>query len=159
MHKDKSPAVYHTEIEEFVQRCDNYLVLNVTKTEEMVFDPKAIGDTRPVVINNLPITQVSSYKYLGVHIDNALSWKDYVNTLCSRLQQRMHFLRRLGVYGVEQKIMLLFYHAILESILRYGITAWYGNLTVQSKSQIARQVQTAMKIMGVKNHLSPPDSL
>ncbi len=50
--------------------------------------------------------------------------------------------------------MLLFYHAVLESILRYGITAWYGNLTVQSKSQIARLVQTAKKIMGVKNH--PP---
>lgn len=42
MHKDRSPAAYHLEIEEFVHWCDdNYLVLNVTKTEEMVFDPKA----------------------------------------------------------------------------------------------------------------------
>ena len=50
--------------------------------------------------------------------------------------------------------MSLFYHAVLESIMRYGITAWYGNLTVQSKSQIARLVQTAMKMMGVKKHPS-----
>lgn len=104
------------------------------------------------MINNLPITQVNSYKYLGVHINNALGWRDHVNTLCSRLQQRMHFLQRLRVYGVELKYMS-FYHAILESILRYGITAWYGHLIVQSKSQLSRQIQTAMKIMGVKNHL------
>jgi len=51
--------------------------------------------------------------------------------------------------------MLLFYQAILESIFEYGITSWYGNLTVQSKSQIARQIKIAMKIMGVKNYLPP----
>jgi len=51
--------------------------------------------------------------------------------------------------------MLLFYHAILERILKYSITSWYGNLTVQSKSQIAHQVKIAMKIMGVKNYLPP----
>lgn len=118
----------------------------------MVFDPKAIADPMPVVINNIPISQVCSYKYLGVHIDNVLSWRAHVESLCSRLQQRMHFLHRLGLYGVKQKCMLLFYHAILESILRYGITTWYGNFTVQSKSQIAHQVQTTMKIMEVKKH-------
>ena len=58
------------------------------------------------------------------------------------------------IYCVEQKFMLLFYHAVLESIIMYGITAWYGNLTVQSKSQIARLLQTALKIMGVKKHPS-----
>ena len=50
--------------------------------------------------------------------------------------------------------MLLFYRAALESIIRYGIAAWYGNLTVQSRSQIAGLVRTAMKIMGVRNHPS-----
>ena len=50
--------------------------------------------------------------------------------------------------------MLLFYRAALESIIRYGIAAWYGNLTVQSRSQITSLVRTAMKIMGVRNHPS-----
>ena len=155
MHKGRSSSAYHSEIERFVQWCDfNHLVLNVKKTEKMVWDPKAVGDLRPVVIHNEPITQVSSYKYLGVHLDNTLSWKAHVQGLCSRLQQRLYFLRRLRAFGVDQKFMLLFYHAVLESIMRYGITAWYGNLTVQSKSQIARLVQTAMKIMGVKKHPS-----
>ncbi len=50
--------------------------------------------------------------------------------------------------------MLLFYHALLESTIRYGITAWYGNLSVQLKTQINGLVQHAMKIMGVKDHVS-----
>ncbi|XP_034005935.1 probable serine/threonine-protein kinase clkA [Trematomus bernacchii] len=58
MHKGSSSSAYHSEIERFVQWCDfNHLVLNVKKTEEMVWDPKAVGDLRPVVIHNEPITQ------------------------------------------------------------------------------------------------------
>lgn len=53
---------------------------------------------------------------------------------------------------MEQRIILVFYRAALESIIRYGIVAWYGNLTVQSRSQIAGLVWTAMKIMGIRNH-------
>ena len=77
-----------------------------------------------------------------------------MESLCSRLQQRLYFLSRLRAFGVEQKVMLLFYHAVLESIIRYGITAWYGNLSVQLKTQLNRLVQQAMKIMNVKNHAS-----
>ena len=109
-------------------------------------------DLKPVAIHNEPITQVSSYKYLGVYIDDTLSLRAHVESLCSRLQQRLYFLRRLRVFGVEQKFMLLFYQAVLESIIRYGITAWYGNLSVQLKTQLNRLVQQAMKIMNVKNH-------
>ncbi len=77
-----------------------------------------------------------------------------MESLCSRLQQKMYFLRRVRVFGVEQKFVLLFYHAVLENVIRYGITAWYRNLSVQLKAQISHLLKNAMKIMGVKEHLS-----
>ena len=52
-----------------------------------------------VVIHDSPIEQVSSYKYLGVHLDDTFSWYVHVKSLCSRLQQRLYFLRRLRAYG------------------------------------------------------------
>lgn len=64
---------------------------------------------------------------------NAQGWKAPVDRPCTRLQQRMHFLRGITVHGVEVKFMLLFYHAVTESILRRGTAAWYDNLTVESK--------------------------
>ncbi len=66
----------------------------------------------------------------------------------------MYFLRRLRVYGVEQKFMILFYQAVLQSNIGYVTTGWCGNLTVQLKSQITCLAQTAMEIIGVKNQPS-----
>lgn len=87
MKKDSDISDYYSEIQGFVKWFeDNHLVLNVNKTEEMVFDPR--GDHRPVIIHNKTISQVFSYKYLGVFIDNSLTWNTHVDSLCSRLQQR-----------------------------------------------------------------------
>ena len=105
-----------------------------------------------MVIHDQNIAQVDSYRYLGIHIDNKLTWSVQVENVCTRVQQRLHFLRRLRVFGVNQKVLLLFYHAVVESILRYGISAWFGNLSVQLKAQITRLTQRAMKIMGVRQH-------
>lgn len=95
----------------------------------MVFDPREVGDHRPVVIHDETIPQVPSYKYLGIFSDNLLIWNTHVDSRCNRLQQRLHFVRRLRLHGVDQKRMLVFYQAVLESLIRYGITAWFGNLS------------------------------
>ena len=130
LDKDRDLADYFLEVQSFVKWCDdNHLVLNVKKTQEMVFDPKSIGDHRPVVIHDSTISQVSSYKYLGIWIDNSLTWNTHVDSLCSKLQQRLHFLRRLRVHGVDQKFMLVFYRAFLESLVRFGVAVWFGNLS------------------------------
>ncbi len=62
MRRARSPSVYHSEVERFVHWCvENDLVLNVKKTEEMVSDPRGMGDHQLVVIHSEPITQVCSY--------------------------------------------------------------------------------------------------
>ena len=89
---------------------------------------------------------------MGVHIDNNLTWNTHVHSVCTKVQQRMHFLRRLRVFGVHQKVMMLFYRAVIESVFRYAISVWFGNLTLTWKSQINRLAHTAMKVMGVRGH-------
>ncbi len=149
LYKDADPSSYFNEVQSFVQWCDDHhLTINVKKTEEMLIDPKSVGDHSPLLIHDQSIKQVSSYRYLGVHLDCLFNWEVHVDTLCSRLQQRMYFLRRLRVFGVDQKLMFLFYQAVLESIIRFGMSAWYGNLSVHVKSKLNRLVQTAMKVIG-----------
>ncbi len=53
--------------------------------------------------------------------------------------------------------MLIFYRAVIESILRYGMTSWFGNLTVKSKAQISSLVRTAGKMMGTLAPLNPQE--
>lgn len=113
---------------------------------------KKLGDYSPVIIQGNIIVQVDTFKYLGVVIDYSLTWKAHTNYLCSRFQQRLYFLRRLMLFGVSQKIMLLFYQAVLGSLLNYGMQAWYGNLSVRSKSQLVCLVKVAMKVIGVREY-------
>ena len=121
----------------------------MNKTEEMVFDPRGVGDHRPVIIHNQAIAQVQTYKYLGVFVDNALTWSTHVDSLCCRLQQRLHFLRRLRIHGVDQRCMVIFYKAVLESLIRYSITAWFGNLSVQLENKLLRLIHAAGKIISI----------
>lgn len=39
-----------------------------------MLDPKSTGDHSTVVINGRNIAQVDSYRYLGIHNDNKLTW-------------------------------------------------------------------------------------
>ena len=63
----------------------------------------------------------------------------------------------LIVFGVSKNIMLIFYRATIESILQYGITSWFGNLIVKSKTQIFNLVKTASKIMETPAPLNPQE--
>ena len=44
--------------------------------------------------------------------------------------------------------MLMFYKVATESIVRYGIVAWFGNLSVKLKSQLQKCIKRAGKIIG-----------
>lgn len=142
-------GIYIQEIEEMVKWCNKHnLLLNVNKTKEMIFDPRSIGDQSSIIIEGVPIEQVTTYKYLGIQLDKQLQWSNQVEYVSSRVCQRLYFLRKLRVHGVDKDIMLLFYKAAIESIVRYGMVAWFGNLSVKLKSQLQTLIKRAGKIIG-----------
>ncbi|KAK7888955.1 hypothetical protein WMY93_024515 [Mugilogobius chulae] len=65
----------------------------------MVIDPRSAGDHGQVTIHGHVTEQVSSFKYLGVHIDRDLSWHTQVTSVWSRIHQRLYYLRRLRLFG------------------------------------------------------------
>ena len=143
---------YFSEVNWFTEWCtDNFLELSTQKTKEVIFDPKSICMHLPVVTSDQTIEQVGSYKYLGIHIDSKLSWSVLVEAVCSRAQKCLNFLQRLRAFGVSTNILLLFYHATIESMIRYGITSFYGNLSVKSKSQLLHITGTFSKIHSRKS--------
>lgn len=84
-------------------------------------------------------------------MDVNLKWSAHVDVLCGKLAQRIHFLRRLRLFGLGTESMLIFSLAVLESIVRHSMAACYGTLTVQLKNKIANLVRMAMKVMGQKD--------
>jgi hypothetical protein len=54
---------------------DNNLSLNVIKIKEMImYYRKRRGEHGPILIDRDILEQVESFKFLGVHITNKLSW-------------------------------------------------------------------------------------
>ena len=64
----------------------NKLVLNITKTNYMVFTNKFI-DTDDLIINidTSRILRVSHVKFLGVIIDDSLTWKEHTGVICNKI--------------------------------------------------------------------------
>ena len=135
LYTHSDTTVYHTELQRIVPWCDGHnLILNATKSKEMVFDPRSVGDHKPVSIKGQVVKQVTQFKYLGITLDCKLQWSFHVEYICSKICQRLYFLRRLRLHGVDKYIKMLFYRATIESIIRYCITTWFCNLTVKSQS-------------------------
>uniref|UniRef100_A0A3P9KDL8 Reverse transcriptase domain-containing protein n=1 Tax=Oryzias latipes TaxID=8090 RepID=A0A3P9KDL8_ORYLA len=148
-----NPSIYFDEVKHFNKWCEDHsLLLNTTKTKEIIFDPKGVTSHRPLAIGSSQIEAVNSIKYLGVWIDNQMKWTVHVDYLCGKLAQRLYFLRRLRLFGVSSKILITFYNAVLESLARYAMTARFGALSVKDKNKLCKQLNVALKICGCRDH-------
>jgi hypothetical protein len=63
------------------------------------------------------VEQVESFKFLGVHIINKLSWSKHTKTVVKRALQCLFPLRRLKIFGMGPRILNKFYSCNIESIL------------------------------------------
>ena len=81
---------------------DNNLSLNVIKTKEMIMDYRKRGtEHAPILINRAVVEQVESFKFLGVHITNKLTWSKHTKTVVKRVQQNLFSLRRLKRFVMD----------------------------------------------------------
>jgi hypothetical protein len=96
------------------------------------------------------VEQVESFKFLGVHITNDLSWSKHTKTVVKRAPQSLFPLRRLKRFGMGPQILKKFYSCTIESILTGCITAWYGNCSAFDRKALQRVVRTAQYITGAK---------
>ncbi|KAM9503106.1 uncharacterized protein ACWYII_000552 isoform 1-T1 [Salvelinus alpinus] len=71
----------------------------------------------PINIDGAVVEQVESFKFLGVHITNKLSWSKHSKTVVKRARQNLFPLRRQKRFGMGPQILKRFYSCTIESIL------------------------------------------
>ena len=124
-------------------------MLNVKKTKEMIIDFRLTKNPmRQLEINDESVETVGSYKYLGFTIDNKLNWHAHVDVLCNKLNTRLFFLKKLKSFHVNESILKMFYLALIQSFITFGISCWGGNITEGDKQKINRSIKKAGKIVG-----------
>jgi len=86
------------------------MVVNLTKTKEMVFGPPSITSNLPTIsASSYQIQRPSEAKLLGVHIDSNLSWHTHVEAIVSKASQRLYFLKQFKRVGILRAQLLHFY--------------------------------------------------
>ena len=141
---------YRNEVNRLTTWCrDNNLLLNVSKTKEIIVDFRR-GHTQhpPLTINGAAVERVSSTKFLGVHISEDLSWTTNTASLAKTAQRRLYFLRKLKRASAPPPILCTFYRGTIESILSSCVAVWGGSCTNYNRKTLQRIVNTAGRIIG-----------
>lgn len=100
----------------------NYLKLNTNKTKYMIFSNKT-NINFDLTYNSESISQTTTFKYLGVTIDNKLNWNSQINITAKKTS---------AIAGLFRKIRKVTPHTLYKSILNslfisqltYGIIVW-----------------------------------
>lgn len=93
--------------------------------------------------------RVSSLKFLGIHVSEHLKWTVNTAALVRKAQQRLYFLRTLRKAHLSARLLKSFYHCVVESILTYCITVWYGNCAMVERAALQRVIKISQKIIGL----------
>ena len=99
------------------------LTLNIDKCNVLIISNKNIVDSIDIFINGVKLPFVKSAKYLGVEIDNKLSWSNHIDGLYKKLSSQLYILRRLKQILPTDDINCVYY-GIFQSIIDYCITVW-----------------------------------
>jgi hypothetical protein len=147
---DDDEAGYRKAVDSMVSWCeDNFLLLNVSKTKEMIIDfrrkPPALS---PLIINGEQVEVVTQYKYLGTILDHKLDWTDNTTQLVKKGNKGIYFLKKLRSFDVQMEVLRLFYQAVVQSVISFNSLCFHNNLKAVDASRLAKLTRTASGVIG-----------
>ena len=74
-------------------------------------------------ISGQKIKITTSTKYLGLILDEHLTWTLYMKTLKTKLNRANGLVAKIR-YSTSREILRTIYHALFDSHLRYGCQVW-----------------------------------
>lgn len=95
------------------------------------------------------ITKVASTKYLGIVLDQRLTWQSHIDLVAGRIRKLTWIFKMLR-HVADKKLLKLVYIALAQSIITYCLTVWGGAL--KTKFLMVERAQRALlKVMYFKN--------
>lgn len=127
----------------------NNLKLNAEKTGAILFKPTTRKtDLLNIKLNNECIALVHSVKFLGIHIDEVLNWKEELKHIESKISSACFALRSLRDELTIKQLKIV-YHALVESRLRYSIRFWGNSYDYNLKKAFIAQKRAIRTIVRI----------
>ena len=116
----------------------NKLSLNASKMRYTFFHKLQIADDIPLQlpplwINNILIKREYSLKFLGVILDENLSWKSHIKLLENKIAKNVGILYK-AKFILNQKCLKSIYYAFIPSYINYANIAWGSTHQLNSEN-------------------------
>ena len=121
--------ILHTEIPKIDKWfISNKLMVNSSKTNYMVFKTKnkKLQDVPiQILLNGQQINQASVTKFLGVKLDDSISWSKHIEDVCKKISRAIGVLSRLR-HILPLNVLIKLYNTLILPYISYFTIVW-GN--------------------------------
>ena len=120
-----------SEVQNTLQSCLNYvynwcitnrLYMNMKKTKIMWFvnnhDVDVVNNNYVISVNDIPLSRVYSYLYLGVELDDALSFDKQLDSVVNKTTQKLYIFRKIRRF-ISQETAIIVYKQMILPLLEY----------------------------------------
>ena len=127
----------------------NRLALNVKKTNFVIFrsNRKHVNHNVVLILNRKALSQKDHVKYLGILMDQHLSWKYQVSHVSKKISRGVGILAKLKHY-LPNYLLSNIYYCLVYSYLNYGIHAWGSASPSDTKCLLVLQKKAVRILTG-----------
>ena len=137
----------------------NRLSLNSDKTAALIFTNRRNDEIANdcLVVNGTNINVLECVKFLGVHLDNRLTFKNHINAVCGKLSKVVGILYKLKEC-LSPKSLINMYYNLFYPYLTYGNVLWGGTYGTHLNT-IEMLQKRAIRIITGSEYLSHTEPL
>ena len=127
----------------------NKLSLNVHKTVLLKFWPE--GKSFDINIEGVPLINDHHVKFLGVWLDDCLTWKEHSNAVLNRVKANQKLLTN-AKNMLDEKSLMTIYNAHIYSHLNYCLVVWGSMLNAECRDKLYKAQKACIRTVAKLKH-------
>ena len=128
----------------------NWLILNTTKTKVLIFTSAELPNAWSLMCVDHLLLEVETIKFLGLQLDNQITWKTHIQLLLRKLNSVCFLVIRLySVLNIDSLELVNF--ADFHLIVKYGIIFWSNQHNVNTMFIFQKRILRIMLGLGYRS--------
>ena len=102
-----------------------------------------------ICIGNSAVQRTDEHKFLGVYLDQRLTFASHTSKICSKIARNIGIIRKIS-FNAPCYVLRKLHYAFIHSTYTYAITA-YGSASVSVTKKLSNLVDKSLKlVLGVR---------
>ena len=143
--------------------CANKLSLNAKKTKCILFRPTVTYPdlrNRHIMLNGHPVDRIGnnqkekSFKFLGIHIDETLTWKHHIEKVSSKISRANYMISKVKKVLPKSSLKTL-YSSLIHSHIHYGLIIWGNGHSINKAYKLQKRSIRTIHNKPINFHTEP----